>query len=151
MNMFPRRLNFVRAGLISIVIGDFYAPWLWMHDAGTIFAVLGYIGGALGPVAGIMLVDFYLSRRRNYDLNSFYTKTGDYEYSGGWNPASTDSHRPGPHSRLRRRLRTLARPRRSGFPRRLHLVPRPRGIRPRLRHTDAQREPRTRRTRPGDR
>ncbi len=86
VNMFPRRLNFVRAGLISIVIGVFFAPWLWMHDAGTIFAVLGYIGGALGPVAGIMLVDFYLIRRRNYDLDSFYTKTGDYEYSGGWNP-----------------------------------------------------------------
>ncbi len=82
----PAPVNFVSAGLISIVIGVFYAPWLWMHDAGTIFAVLGYIGGALGPVAGIMLVDFYLIRRRNYDLDSFYTKTGDYEYSGGWNP-----------------------------------------------------------------
>lgn len=54
-NMFPRKLNFMRAGLISIVVGVFYAPWLWMHDAATIFAVLGYIGGALGPVAGIML------------------------------------------------------------------------------------------------
>jgi NCS1 family nucleobase:cation symporter-1 len=57
-----------------------------MHDAGTIFAVLVYIGGALGPVAGIMLVDFYLIRRRNYDLGSFYSRTGEYEYSGGWNP-----------------------------------------------------------------
>jgi len=86
VNMFPKRLNFVRASLISIVIGVFYMPWLWMHNAATIFAVLGYIGGALGPVAGIMLADFYLIRRRNYDLTSFYTRTGDYEYVSGWNP-----------------------------------------------------------------
>jgi NCS1 family nucleobase:cation symporter-1 len=85
-NMFPRKLNFVRAGLISIVVGVFYAPWLWMHDAATIFAVLGYIGGALGPVAGIMLADFYLIRRRNYDLSSFYKRDGEYEYASGWNP-----------------------------------------------------------------
>jgi NCS1 family nucleobase:cation symporter-1 len=45
--------------------------------------VLGYIGGALGPVAGIMLVDFYLIRRRKYDLGSFYSRTGEYEYSSG--------------------------------------------------------------------
>jgi nucleobase:cation symporter-1, NCS1 family len=86
VNMFPRRLNFVSAGLISIVIGVFFMPWLWMENAATIFAVLGYIGGALGPVAGIMLADFYLIRRRNYDLDSFYTRDGDYEYAGGWNP-----------------------------------------------------------------
>ena len=86
VNLFPRRLDFVSAGLISIVIGVFFMPWLWMDDAGTIFAVLGYIGGALGPVAGIMLADFYLIRRRNYDLESFYTRDGDYEYAGGWNP-----------------------------------------------------------------
>lgn len=47
--------------------------------------MLGYIGGALGPVAGIMLADFYLVRRRNYDLESFYVTDGDYEYSRGWN------------------------------------------------------------------
>ena len=86
VNMFPRRLTFVSAGLISIVIGVLYMPWLWMDNAATIFAVLGYIGGALGPVAGIMLADFYLVRRRNYDIDSFYTRDGEYEYTRGWNP-----------------------------------------------------------------
>lgn len=85
VNMFPRRLNFVRAGLASIFIGFLFAPWLWYHNAGTIFAVLGYIGGALGPVAGIMLADFYLVRRRQYHLESFYRKDGDYAYAAGWN------------------------------------------------------------------
>jgi NCS1 family nucleobase:cation symporter-1 len=57
-----------------------------MENAATIFALLGYIGGALGPVAGIMLADFHLIRRRNYDLDRFYTRDGQYDYVGGWNP-----------------------------------------------------------------
>ena len=60
VNMFPKRLTFVSAGLISITLGVMFMPWLWMDNAETIFAVLGYIGGALGPVAGIMLADFFL-------------------------------------------------------------------------------------------
>jgi nucleobase:cation symporter-1, NCS1 family len=57
-----------------------------MENAATIFALPGHIGGALGPVAGIMMADFHLIRRRNYDLDSFYTRDGEYEYAGGWNP-----------------------------------------------------------------
>lgn len=85
VNMFPRRLTFVSAGLISIVIGFLFAPWTWYQDAEVIFSVLGYIGGALGPVGGIMLADFYLVRRRHYDLRSFYVRGGEYEYTNGWN------------------------------------------------------------------
>jgi NCS1 family nucleobase:cation symporter-1 len=86
VNLFPRRLNFVSAGMLSIVLGFLFVPWLWMDNPETIFKVLGYIGGALGPVAGIMIADFYLVRRSNYDLDSFYDKRGVYGYSGGWNP-----------------------------------------------------------------
>ena len=57
-----------------------------MENAATIFALLGYVGGALGPVAGIMLADFHLIRRRNYDLDRFYTRDGQYDYAGGCNP-----------------------------------------------------------------
>ena len=40
----------------------------------------------IGPVAGIMLVDFFLVRRKQYDLASFYRRDGAFEYSNGWNP-----------------------------------------------------------------
>jgi len=85
VNLFPKKLNFVKAGLISIVIALFFAPWLWYNNSDTIFNVLGAIGGALGPVGGIMIGDYYLVARRNYDLNSFYKKDGLYEYKNGWN------------------------------------------------------------------
>ncbi|MGG3622112.1 NCS1 family nucleobase:cation symporter-1 [Bacillus gobiensis] len=86
VNLLPQKLTFVRAGLISIVVAIFFMPWLWFDNAGTIFNVLGAIGGALGPVAGIMVADFYFVRKGNYDLDSFYKKDGIYAYKNGWNP-----------------------------------------------------------------
>lgn len=37
---------------------------------------VGCTGGALDPVAGIMIADFYLVRCHNYDLTSFYDGNG---------------------------------------------------------------------------
>lgn len=88
VNLFPKKLNFVKAGLISIVVAIFFMPWLWFDNAGTIFNILGAIGGALGPVAGIMIADFYIVRRREYSISAFYTKRGVYTYKNGWNPAA---------------------------------------------------------------
>jgi NCS1 family nucleobase:cation symporter-1 len=84
VNLFPRRLTFVSAGIVSTILAVFAVPWLWFEDAERVYNVLNIIGGALGPVAGIMLVDFFVTRRRTYDVASFYTRTGQYEYQGGW-------------------------------------------------------------------
>ncbi len=85
INVFPRHLNFARAGMISIVLGVFFMPWLWFDNAGSIFAVLTAIGGALGPVAGLMIVDYFWVRRGNYDVGDFYNRGESFQYSGGWN------------------------------------------------------------------
>lgn len=85
VNMFPRKLNFIRAGMITIFVALLFAPWLWFNNAGTIFNVLGAIGGGLGPVAGIMLADFYFIRRKVYQLDAFYDKGSPYGYNNGWN------------------------------------------------------------------
>jgi nucleobase:cation symporter-1, NCS1 family len=85
VNLFPKKLNFVNAGQISIVVSLFFMPWLWFDNAGTIFNVLGAIGGALGPVGGIMIADYYFVQRGKYDLASFYKKDGLYNYKNGWN------------------------------------------------------------------
>ncbi|WP_035323797.1 NCS1 family nucleobase:cation symporter-1 [Peribacillus kribbensis] len=86
INLIPSKLNFVKAGLISIVIGLFFAPWLWFNNANSIFTIVGAIGGMLGPVSGIMIVDYFIIRKKQYDLNSFFIKEGQYSYNNGWNP-----------------------------------------------------------------
>ncbi|HQT86497.1 MULTISPECIES: cytosine permease [Acidiphilium] len=87
INLFPRQLNFARAGMVLLVIGLLFAPWLWFKNANSIFQVLGAIGGLLGPVTGIMLADFFLVRQRQYDVAAFYRYDGAYVASGGWNVA----------------------------------------------------------------
>jgi dihydropyrimidinase len=71
VNLLPTKLNFVKAGLISVVIALFFAPWLWFDTADTIFSILGAIGGTLGPVAGIMMADFFIVRRGQYEKNGW--------------------------------------------------------------------------------
>jgi len=85
VNLLPRRLNFVKAGLISIVLGVLFMPWLWFDNSEAIFPVLNVIGGALGPIAGLMIADFFWVRRGNYDLDDFYERGREFEYAHGWN------------------------------------------------------------------
>ncbi len=87
VNLLPRRLNFNSASLLVLGLGLLFAPWLWFHDAGSIFAVLGAIGGLLGPVTGIMLADFYLVRRQHLAVGELYSRHGRYRGRGGWNLA----------------------------------------------------------------
>jgi nucleobase:cation symporter-1, NCS1 family len=39
----------------------------------------------LGPVAGIMICDYFLIKRRRLAVNDLYLRGGEYEYSGGFN------------------------------------------------------------------
>lgn len=82
VNFFPRKLNFVKAGVAVMVIALFFAPWLWFQNAATIFEALGMIGGLLGPVTGIMLADYYYVRRQSYDVLSLYRRPEKLGRSG---------------------------------------------------------------------
>ncbi|HEX2943185.1 MAG TPA: cytosine permease, partial [Rhodopila sp.] len=87
MNLFPRRLNFISAGMAVMLIGLLFFPWLWFQNADSIFKVLGGIGGLLGPVTGIMLADYFGLRGQSYDVPDLYRYDGRYGASGGWNRA----------------------------------------------------------------
>jgi NCS1 family nucleobase:cation symporter-1 len=46
--------------------------------------LVGY-SGLLGPVAGIMVADYFLLRHRNLEVAELYRRNGLYEYSKGFN------------------------------------------------------------------
>jgi len=85
-NAFPRAIRFHTGGLITGILGILMQPWKLLADpSGYIFAwLLGYSGG-LGSIAGVLIADYWLVRRRQLHLEDLYRVDGAYTYAGGWN------------------------------------------------------------------
>ncbi len=85
-NLWPRRISFKTGGVITCFLGVATMPWKLLADHRTfIFGWLGGYAAVLGPVAGIMICDYFVLRRRVLSLNDFYVRGGIYEYSRGFN------------------------------------------------------------------
>jgi nucleobase:cation symporter-1, NCS1 family len=86
-NLFPKKLNFARAGLVSAVIGLVILPWNLYDSPVVINYFLGGLGALLGPLFGIIIADYWLIRRGKIDVPALYTEdpTGAYHYRGGVN------------------------------------------------------------------
>jgi NCS1 family nucleobase:cation symporter-1 len=82
-NAFPRWISFRTGGLITGIIGILMQPWKLLADpSGYIFSwLLGYSGG-LGSIAGVLIADYWIVRRKQLALGDLYRTSGKY---GGWN------------------------------------------------------------------
>lgn len=85
-NAFPKWISFRTGGLITGIVGILMQPWKLLADpSGYIFAwLLGYSGG-LGSIAGVLIADYWLVRRKQLALADLYRTTGAYTYARGWN------------------------------------------------------------------
>jgi NCS1 family nucleobase:cation symporter-1 len=78
-NLAPRRIGFKLGGVITGVIGLLIMPWKLLASADTyIFNWLVGYGSLLGPIAGIMVVDYWVVRRRELDVPDLYRTDGRY-------------------------------------------------------------------------
>jgi NCS1 family nucleobase:cation symporter-1 len=85
-NAFPKKVDFKKGGLITGLIGIAMFPWeLLANTERYINGWLGGYGGALGTVAGVLVVDYWIIRKRELDLRGLYVPDGAYRYRGGWN------------------------------------------------------------------
>jgi nucleobase:cation symporter-1, NCS1 family len=86
-NLYPRLISFRTGGLITGFLGLAMCPWklLATPDAYIFGWLVGY-SGLLGPVAGIMVADYFLIRKTELDVNSLYHREGVYYYTKGINP-----------------------------------------------------------------
>ncbi len=86
-NLAPRLISFRTGGMITGLLGLAMMPWKLMSTFGNyIFGWLIGYSGLLGPVAGIMVADYFLLRHTHLDAASLYHRGGAYEYSRGINP-----------------------------------------------------------------
>jgi NCS1 family nucleobase:cation symporter-1 len=85
-NLWPRKISFRLGGVITCFMGIALMPWKLLSDYGTfIFGWLGGYAAFLGPVAGIMICDYFVIRRRVLVVEDLYLRGGMYEYSSGFN------------------------------------------------------------------
>jgi NCS1 family nucleobase:cation symporter-1 len=86
-NLAPRLISFRTGGMITGLLGLAMMPWKLMSSFGNyIFGWLVGYSALLGPVAGIMVADYFLIRGTRLDVGSLYHRGGPYEYSKGFNP-----------------------------------------------------------------
>ena len=86
VNLSPKRISFRTGSLVTAAIGILIFPWKLIESSqGYIFTWLIGYSALLGPIGGILLVDYYLLRRTELDLEGLFSHEGPYEYRGGYN------------------------------------------------------------------
>src|SRR5437879_7138133 len=85
-NLSPRRISFRTGGLITCAMGIIMQPWKLMADSGSIIFgwLVGY-SGFLGPIAGVLICDYFVVRKKFLLVEDLYQRNGRYQYSGGFN------------------------------------------------------------------
>jgi NCS1 family nucleobase:cation symporter-1 len=69
-------------------MGIVMQPWKLLANYGSyIFGWLVGYSGFLGPIAGVLICDYFVLRRKQLSIVDLYQRGGEYEYSRGinWN------------------------------------------------------------------
>ena len=74
-NLWPRKISFRTGGVITCFMGIALMPWKLLASYKTlIFGWLGGYAAFLGPVAGIMICDYFVMRRRVLVVDDLYLR-----------------------------------------------------------------------------
>jgi len=85
-NLAPKYISFRTGGIITAILGIVSFPWVLLETAGAyIFTWLVGYGSLLGAIGAVMIVDYWIVRRRRLSLADLYKHEGRYSYSNGWN------------------------------------------------------------------
>lgn len=86
-NMAPSKISWRAGGMIAAVASIFITPWNLFNNPEVIHYTLDVLASCIGPLFGILLVDYYLLRRGRIEVTALFDDTpeGAYWYSGGVN------------------------------------------------------------------
>jgi NCS1 family nucleobase:cation symporter-1 len=85
----PKLISYKTGGYITAFIAIAIMPWKILESTqGYIFTWLIGYSALLGPIAGILIVDYYLIRKTELDVGQLYVENGKYSYTSGWNVAA---------------------------------------------------------------
>ncbi|SHH23210.1 NCS1 family nucleobase:cation symporter-1 [Massilia sp. CF038] len=85
----PKLVSYRTGGYITAGIALVMMPWKILESTqGYIFTWLIGYSALLGPIAGILIVDYYLIRKTELEVTHLYRDDGIYSYRSGWNAAA---------------------------------------------------------------
>lgn len=79
--LFPRYVNIRRGQLLCALLCWALVPWKILASAGSFLNFMSAYAIFLGPIAAIMLFDFWVVHRRKYDTLALYNPAGVYRYN----------------------------------------------------------------------
>lgn len=86
-NVAPSKISWRAGGMIAAVASIFITPWNLFNNPEVIHYTLDVLAACIGPLFGILLVDYYLLRKGKIEVDALFDATpgGTYWYSGGVN------------------------------------------------------------------
>ena len=85
----PRRISYRSGGYLTAGLALVMMPWKILETTQNyIFTWLVGYSALLGPIAGVLMVDYYLVRKTRLDVEQMYRHDGIYSYKNGWNMAA---------------------------------------------------------------
>jgi NCS1 family nucleobase:cation symporter-1 len=87
-NVWPKHINFRRGGIITAILALVSLPWKLYSTPAIITYFLGGVGAFMGPLLGVMLVDYFVLRRSHVRVADLFTpdSRSSYYYRRGLNP-----------------------------------------------------------------
>ncbi|OHZ03014.1 cytosine permease [Salinicola sp. MIT1003] len=89
-NMAPSKISFRTGGFIAAVGSIFLTPWNLFSNPEIIHYTVDLLAAAIGPLYGILIMDYYRIRRGEIDVDALFSvdPNGPYWYRNGFNPAA---------------------------------------------------------------
>lgn len=85
-NLNPKKISYVQGGYITALIGIFIFPWKLVEDASAyIFTWLVGYSALLGPIAGLLIADYYIVRKQRLDTLKLFQENSIYSVNNGYN------------------------------------------------------------------
>lgn len=86
-NLAPSKLSWRRGGFIASILAVLMLPWHLFHSPEVIHHTIDVLAGFIGPVYGVIIVDYYRIKMRHIVVRDLYddSPSGTYWYVKGWN------------------------------------------------------------------
>ncbi|KAI9724556.1 MAG: hypothetical protein M1812_000624 [Candelaria pacifica] len=85
MALFPRHVNIRRGQILCAIISWILVPWKILESAGSFLNFMSAYSIFLGPIAAIMVMDFWVIHEMKYDALALYQPNNIYRYWNGIN------------------------------------------------------------------